>query len=579
VGVEGELMLRHLRITNFAILSDVTLELVPGFNVLTGETGAGKSLIVDAVALLRGARARADIPRAGADEAVVEAIFEPPVELRRRLVARLDAAGIAGPAGGGGGGGGGGDGAEVVVRRVISRGGRSRVHVNGALTTVGALAQIGDLLVDLAGQHEHQGLVDVARHREILDAFGVDAALPARAAQAHGKLKEVGAALEAGEARERERAQREDFLRFQMEELEAAAAAPGEERALAEERERLRSAGKLVAAARRAEEELYAREGAAVDVLGGVARELEGLVGVDARLAPELAKVKEAQVLLGDATAALRRYAETVGAGSDPERLTELDERLHLLGRLARKHGPDLPGKLAQLRAEVAELQGAEARTAELRRDKDAAWQEGTQAARALTEARRKAGRRLARAAGEALAELGMAGARLDVRVEDRPGELGPHGWDRVELMLGANPGEEPRPLHRIASGGELSRVMLALKLSLEKADPVAAYVFDEVDAGIGGATAEVVGRQIRRVADARQVICVTHLPQIAALADAQFRVEKYTRDGRTETSVVRLAAAERREEIARMLGGIKITPRTRAHAEEMLKRAAVESR
>jgi DNA repair protein RecN (Recombination protein N) len=551
-------MLRHLHITNFAILSDVAIDLGPGFNVLTGETGAGKSLIVDAVSLLRGGRARADIPRAGADEAVVEAIFEPPPALAARVAAALGACGL--PAGD-----------EVVVRRVIARGGRSRVHVNGALTTAGALAQVGALLVDLAGQHEHQGLVDGGKHGEILDAFGVDPELVARAGELHGRLVTLVAERDLAQAAARGRAEREDFLRFQLAEIEAARLHAGEDVALAEERERLRAAGRLGAAARRADEALYAGDGAAIETVDAVVRELAGLAPVDGRLNGPLAQVREARALLEDAALALRRYGD--GVRDDPERLAEVEDRLHLIARLARKHGStcaDIVARGEALAAELAEIEGGEARAAGLDAAVEAARAEAHVAAAALSEARAAAGRRLERIADEALAELGMGGARLRVLVEKR--ELGPRGWDRVELLLGANRGEELRPLARVASGGELSRIMLALKLALRAADPVASHVFDEVDAGIGGGTAEVVGRQIRRVADERQVICVTHLPQIAALADVHFRVEKHERDGRVETEVTRLGKADRREEIARMLGGLKITPKARAHAEELLR-------
>ncbi len=566
-------MLKHLRITNFAILSDVEIELTDGFNVLTGETGAGKSLIMDAVALLRGGRARSDIPRAGADEAVVEAVFEAPSDLAREVGERIERAGLRLSEDG-----------EILVRRVISRGGRSRIHVNGGLTTAASLAEIGEVLVDLAGQHEHQGLVDVARHGEILDAFGVEPAAIARAEAAWRRVKELAEALGATEGDAKQRAQREDFLRFQVEEIDAARLTAGEEASLAAERERLRAAGKLGGAARRGEEAIYAAEGAVVDVLAGVLREVDPLVAVDARLDAPCRQIEEARTLLEDAAAALRKYAG--GVREDPERLAEVEDRIHLIQRLARKHGgtcAEILARRAELAAELAQLSSHDSHVAELERELEDARREAAVAAAALSSARRKAGERLERSTAEALAELGMRGAQVEVLVAERTGDgeltvdgrkLGPRGWDRVELLLAANRGEEARPLAKIASGGELSRIMLALKLALRHADPVATYVFDEVDAGIGGGSAEVVGRQIRRVADARQVICVTHLPQIAALADTHFNVAKYEKDGRTETSVTRLTAAERREEIARMLGGLKITQRTRAHAEEMLRQS-----
>jgi len=310
--------------------------------------------------------------------------------------------------------------------------------------------------------------------------------------------------------------------------------------------------------------------------LAGLARELEPLAEIDPRLSAPLGQIAEARALAEDAALALRRYAGLLA--EDPGRLAEVEDRLHLLSRLLRKHGPtatDVLAKADELRNELGALENAEQSVGELRGRLSTLRLEAAKVARALTAARREAGERLARAASDALAELGMNGAAITVVVEPRPTELpssNSRAWDRVELLLRANKGEEPRPLARIASGGELSRIMLALKLSLRRAEKVGAYVFDEVDAGIGGATAEVVGRQIRRVADARQVICVTHLAQIAALADCHFHVEKHEVDGRTETTVTRLTSPQRREEIARMLGGVKITAKTRAVADELLR-------
>lgn len=568
-------MLRHLHITNFAILSDVTIDLEPGFNVFTGETGAGKSLIVDAVSLLRGARASSDIPREGAKEAVVEAVFEPPDDLRELVRHRLEEAGL--PCEG-----------DLVIRRVISRNGRSRVHINGALTTSSVLQDLGKLLVDLSGQHEHQGLCDPSLHGRILDAFGVDPTCVNRAEAAYESLKAALETTRSLEIDERERAQREDYLRFQLEEIDAARLAPGEEEELELEVRRLRSVKRLVEAAGRGEEALYAAEGAVVDVLTQLGREIQPLAEVDPRLAEPARQIEEARVLCEDAAMALRRYAS--GIADDPQRLAELEDRLDLLRRLCRKHGASVEEILARRAALAEELEALlahDSRRQEAAAQLERARVEAKAAASALTEARRKAGATLVQAAAAALAELGMKGAALDVVVEpraarDEDGELvldgrrlGPRGWDRVELLLAANKGEAPRPLHKIASGGELSRIMLALKMCLRNADAVGTYVFDEVDAGIGGGAAEIVGRQIQKVARTRQVICVTHLPQIAALADAHFRVEKYEEAGRTETRVERLGSEGRKDEVARMLGGLTVTARTRAAAQELLTQGA----
>ena len=580
-------MLRHLRVTNFAILSDVEVELGEGMNVLTGETGAGKSLIVEAVNLLRGGRASADIPRAGADEAVVEAIVEVPPDLRARVAGLLEAAGLPKADGGGDGGG-----AEVFIRRVIlrapgadragdragevARGGRSRTYINGALTTAARLAELGALLIDLSGQHQHQGLVDPGRHLEILDAFADHAPLGTAMGEAWTVLREAEQELAALGGDEREREARVDFLRYQLEELEAAALASGEDARIELERARLASVDQLQGAARAAEEHLYGGDDSARDRVAAAARELDRAVRTDPGLGPVRRQLGEIETLIDDAADQLRGYADRLEG--DPERLAHLDDRLALIRRLTRKHGvglEELIAKVGALRGELDALTGRDARLGELGAARTQAEAAATAAADKLTQSRRKAARRLEKEVGAALAELGMASARLTVVIEPRA--LGPAGADRVELMLASNKGEDTRPLTKVASGGELSRIMLALKLGLltsGRIDDVATYVFDEVDTGVGGATAQVVGAQIRALADHRQVLCVTHLPQIAAFADHHFHVEKTEQGGRTETHVRRLSAAARKDELARMLGG-HATSKAKAHAAELLAEAA----
>ncbi|MEZ4400875.1 MAG: DNA repair protein RecN [Kofleriaceae bacterium] len=559
-------MLRHLRVTNFAILSDVTLELGPGLGVLTGETGAGKSLIVEAVNLLRGGRASADIPRAGAAEATVEAIVEVPLDLRARVRAVLAEAGLPLLADDGGETE---EAAEVVIRRVIQRGGRSRTYVNGALTTAGRLAELGAWLIDLAGQHQHQGLVDAARHRDILDAFAAEPALPAEMLAAWDELRAVDEQIAGLGGDDRQRAERADFVRFQLDELDAARLEPGEDERLVAERTRLSGTEELRLGTLAAVAALDGGDGdgGALDGLGHAARELDKLVRLDPSLDPLARQLTEARVIADDAAAELRRYADRVEG--DPERLAWIDDRLELLRRLRRKHaGADLCERAAELRAELDSLTHRDLHLEELTVARGRAAARCQRAATALTDSRRRAGARLAREVGKALAELGMASARLEVRLGTAA--LSSHGADDVEVLLAANMGEDLKPLAKVASGGELSRIMLAMKLALRRADEVATYVFDEVDAGIGGATAHAVGALIRAVADHRQVLCVTHLPQIAAYADAHYHVAKVEADGRTETLVKRLTSAARKDELARMLGG-NATPRAKAHAAELL--------
>ena len=479
-----------------------------------------------------------------------------------------------------------------MVRRVISRSGRGKVDINSALSTAATLGEVVARLIELAGQHEHQSLTDPAHHLDVLDGFAGLDALRDECGAAYDELREAASALADEQGDDERRAEREDFLRFQLQELDDAELRPGEETELGGERERLRAASRLTAAARRGEDVLYAGEEAAAASVAGLVRELEPLVAIDPALAPIHRQLEEARVLCEDAGEALRRYGD--GVADDPDRLAAVDERLELVGSLLKKHSSGKTGTLAEVlsrrEAMRAELEASERRE-ERQKERAEALARTRKRAIAVSEklslARRKAAGELGKKAQPKLAALGMKGARLEVRVEPRaPREgdapelvhegrrLGAAGWDKVELLLSANAGEEPRPLARVASGGELSRVMLALKRVLARADAVTTYLFDEVDAGIGGGIAEVVGRELAEVARQGQVICITHLAQIGAFAGAHFLVEKRETAGRTATSVRRLAEPERAEEIARMLGGMKITAKTRAHAQEMLRAA-----
>lgn len=606
-------MLTYLRISNFAILDEVELEFGPGMTVISGETGAGKSLILDAVSLLRGGRAPADLIRSGADEARIEAIFAPPAgsEPARALHEKLTQLGLSSDTDSERDDASGPEPSRrasersrvsdegLVVRRIIASGrGRGRVYVGGQLATVQTLGEVIGGLIDIAGQHEHQSLLDASRHLPLLDrcmerssARGVAELLPEMAA-AFSRLEDAVSRLRAASLDERARAEREEFLRFQLDELQAADPQPGEDESLREEQKRLRAAGKLHQAARRGEEVLYSSEGAVLERLAGLRRELSDLGGIDKDLGALATQLGEAEGLLEDAAHSLRRYADHLRA--DPERLAEIDDRLHLLSRLLRKHGPDMASLLAKrtdMEDELQRLQQHEAHRATAEAEVETARKAAAQIATRLQAARAQVAAKLSKAASAALDDLSMKGAQIEVRLERRPAQKGDDsallfelegklcrlsrdGWDRCELLLQSNVGEEARPLARIASGGELSRVMLALRGVIGQADSVATCVFDEVDSGIGGATADRVGRHIRAMARHRQVLCITHLAQIAAYADHHLRVEKQVSGGRTTTRVRKLSAAERRDEIARMLGGARLTEKSRAHADELLREA-----
>jgi DNA repair protein RecN (Recombination protein N) len=560
-------LLAQLTVRNVVLIERLVLELAPGFNVVTGETGAGKSMVVDALSLVLGGRARPDLVRGGAEEAEVEALFE--LSPGSRAAAKLEAAGIPSER-------------ELVVRRVVQAEGRSRAYVNGRLCTAAQLAEIAADLCDIASQHESVSLTDPGTHVEYLDAFGRLEGDRVRVAEQVDALAEVLRELEAASAQERGRAERDDFLRWQMREIDELEPRDGEETELEHERGRLRHAEKLQAATRHAAERLYEGEGAICDELGRLASELDQAAGIDGSLAPLARTVESARGELSDAARALARYAETVEAS--PERLAEVEERAFRLQKLLRKHGPttaDLLAYRAGLARELASLESASERVGELEAEKSRRAAEAGTAARALSRKRRDAAEKLADAIGRELSQLGMGRARVVVDVQPTASagdallvdgaRLTRAGIDRVEFLIAPNRGEEPRPLRRIASGGELSRALLALKRVLADQGPAGTYVFDEVDAGVGGAVAEVIGRSIADIARHRQVLCITHLPQIAALADAHFVVDKTESRGRTHTSVKRLEQAERVEEIARMIGGIKVGDATRRAAAELL--------
>ncbi len=617
-------MLTTLRISGFAIVDSVEVEFGPGLNVLTGETGAGKSILVNALHLVLGGRMSADVLRDGAEEAVVEALFELPAG--HPVFARLAAAGVPAPegpaeeaseeaSGAGRRGRAAREGAakgsrggatssgpatwELLVRRVASRGGRGRAYVNGVLVTASVLAEALRGVVDVSGQHEHVSLLDERTHLALLDAFaGVDAPDPKLDGKADGRIepplvtryREAYGAL-AALTRERdelqrdgaERGRRADYLAFQLKELSAVDPRPGEDATLDGERRVLQSAERLRAAAHEAEGLVYGEDGAAAERVGQAVRALADAAALDPRLEPTLALLRSAAIELDEAGRELGRYADLVGG--DPERLSELTERLEALRALARKHGGTLEAAVArraEMEAELASLAGGGERLEALGPALEAAGVAAAALAGQLSRARRKAARAFGDVVQQELAGLAMARCRLEVAFLPPEGglpaggaSLGPDGAERAELLLAPNPGEAPRPLARIASGGELSRLLLAVKRTLARRDPVQCYVFDEVDAGIGGAVAEAMGRVLAEVSQGRQVVCITHLPQIAAFATRHHRVQKRVAGGRTTSEVLPLASAEaRRQEVARMLAGAVVTAAALEHAGALIEAA-----
>ncbi|MBQ0868595.1 DNA repair protein RecN [Streptomyces smyrnaeus] len=572
-------VLEEMRIKALGVIDDAVVELSPGFTAVTGETGAGKTMVVTSLGLLLGGRADAGLVRVGAKSALVEGriALAPGAAAARRAEeagAELD------------------EGA-LLVSRTVSAEGRSRAHVGGRSVPVGLLAELSDDLVAVHGQTDQQGLLRAARQREALDRYaGRSVARPLAAYQeAYRRLRTVTAELTELTTRARERAQEADMLRFGIQEVEAADPRPGEDAELAAEAERLGHAEALASAATTAHGALAGDpadpEGVdAATLVGGAHRALEAVRSHDPALAALAERLGEVHILLSDIAGELAGYADNLDA--DPLRLAAVEERRAALGQLTRKYGEDITAVLAwaEHSAErLAELEGDDDRIGELGAERDALRTELASLARTLTEARADAAKRFADAVTEELTELAMPHARVTFElkhtedpegldVDGRTLAFGPHGTDEVELLLAPHPGAPPRPIAKGASGGELSRVMLAVEVVFADSDPVPTYLFDEVDAGVGGKAAVEVGRRLARLAKSAQVVVVTHLPQVAAFADRHLVVQKTDDGSVTRSGVQAMEGEDRVRELSRMLAGQEDSELARAHAEELLEAA-----
>jgi DNA repair protein RecN (Recombination protein N) len=538
-------MLRYLHIRNLAVIEEVEIEFGPGLTVLTGETGAGKSILVEAVGLLLGGRASSELVRTGEDAAHIQAVFE---DARAR---------------------------ELIVRREITSQGRSRAFVDGALETAATLRELAEQLIELHGQHEHHLLLESERHLDLLDDYAALGAERTAVSDAHEHVQRQRAALDTLRLDDRQKAARIDLLTFQQDEIERAALRPGEEDHLLAERQLLANADKLQRIGGEAYAALYESDGAALASLASVWRKLGELAALDPRVSPYLDARDGIKSQLEDLAFFLRGYVD--GIEASPVRLQAVEDRLALMARLKRKYGETVDAVIAhgqQCRQELTDLAEIDARTTRAEQEYSEACRVFGTAAKRLSLARRQAAPRLASELERALSELAMSGARFDVRFNEEPlpeAQWSARGVDRAEFFVSANVGEDLRPLARIASGGELSRIMLALRGLTANAAAHRTLVFDEVDAGIGGRAADDVGRKLQRLSRSTQVLCITHLPQIAAHADTQLRVEKAVRQGRTITRVAPLDHDSRCEEIARMMAGGSVTGVVLSGAAEML--------
>ena len=560
-------MLADLRIENLAVVQATKATFTRGLNVISGETGAGKSILLQALSLVTGGRGSSELIRHEAPHAVIEARFcltGPALERVNRALQDFDL-----PLSDG----------ELIVRRRLARDGKSRVYINDASATVGALQKVTLDLVEQTGQHEQIGLLRTRRHLDLLDGFAGAQSMRGEVARSVSALRDVEQRRDALLSAKGGRAERAEFLRFYLQEFEDLQPEPGEEERLREEADRLLNAERIRDGLRQALALLYESEGSAFDRLGHGQAQLQSLVSLDPALEGYADHLENLQIEVEEAARNLRTHAHACVRNDDE--LEQIQSRLHRIQRLCRKHGATLEAvieKMELARQELQQLEELDIRLEEIERELKVAQDRAIDLAASLSGKRLDAVPGLIAATESHLRDLMLEHCRFSIDVDSdlEPGALTATGGDRVTFLFSANAGDPPRPLAKVASGGELSRMLLALKCALVSVDEVPVKVFDEIDTGLGGGSAETVGRKVRGLADLTQVLCVTHLPQIASFADNHVVVSKTVEADATKTVLLALGESEREEEVARMLGGTEITETTREHAREMLGRARV---
>ncbi len=557
-------MLSSLYIKDFAIIEDIEIDFSRGLNVITGETGAGKTIVVEALGSVLGSRIGPDAVRAGADKAMVTARFDAS-SISPRAGSLLSDAGISFDD-------------EIIIHRVIGAQGKGKISINGVPVTGAVLKTVSEGLVDIASQHEHQVLLNEERHSEILDSFAGVTHLREAYAHAHKNAAALTAKLEKVEELGRNAAERLDFIRFQLDEIKSANLIIGEDLELELRRARMKHSVVLAEKARLAEAAIYKDTGAALETTGAALNLIRDCAKLDSSLAEVADSIERAKVELSEAAREIARYADSVEA--NPDELEKIEDRLHLIRGLVKKHGGSLEAcieKKQALSEELLRIENFDEELAGAKNELDLAKALRREVAVQLSSARKKFAQRLGKFVESELGELGMLKARFLVEVKGRSEEFWDEsGADEVRFMIAPNVGEPSQALVKIASGGELSRVLLALKAAASKASMLAGTsVFDEVDSGIGGKTAAIVGEKLKQVSLSRQVICVTHHPQVAAFADSHLSVAKEEKSGRTVTAVVRLNEKGRVAEVARMLSASEVTSATIRHAEDMILQAS----
>ena len=558
--VPEKTMLSELRLENFAIIDDISVGFGDGLNIITGETGTGKSLIVDAINVILGDRFTTDHAKSPGREVVVEALFEIPPGCG--IAEKLEKFGV----------GSGGD--ELVVKRVLTERGRSRIYANGSMIALGVLSELTGGLVNMFGQHEHQNLLRKSNYLNYLDDFSQLEHELSEYGNAYAELSEIGRRIEALEKKRLEGTEKRDYLGFQIEEIRNVSPAEGEDSKLEEERTRLENSEKFSSSLGGAAGLLYEREGSAVDSLKQAASRLEEVSGLDSSLGKLRDRINSLLIEAEDVFYGLNEFAGRVE--HNPARLEEVISRLEDIKKLKRKHGDsigEILEKLRRMETELGEMDNSDELFRELGKKRDSLRGEVFRAAESISSARQAGAGRLEELFAVEAESVGLKNARFEIEFGEK--ELSADGRDRVDFLFSANPGQKPRPVTKVASGGELSRIMLALRSFVSAGDPGSILIFDEADAGIGGVVAETIGRKIKELSAENQVICITHLPQVAKFADTHLLVAKNFGEGETEVSVDVMTGRRRVEEISRMLAGQSVSEKTFEVAEELIKGAS----
>ncbi|TFG77330.1 MAG: DNA repair protein RecN [Thermodesulfobacteriales bacterium] len=550
-------MLLGLTLKNFTIIEDLSVGLSSGLNIITGETGAGKSVIVDAINIILGDKAPAENIKTGKEEAHIEALFD--ISKDETIKERLVTSGFDIKSG------------ELLIKRIIYRNSRSRVFINGSLSTLTLLSTITQGLVDIFSQHEHQSLLREENHLKIVDDFGKTGDEASHLRDIYQYYSSIKKELDDLEQSKKDKVEKEDYLKFQLNEIVNAALTIGEDERLGEEKLKLVNAERLESSASSAYEELYEKENSVLGTLQKLSNDFKEIARIDPKLNEVAESIEKGMLQLEEAAFSIRDY--TTELSSDSQTLEVIEDRIHLINSLKRKYGDTIEQiiqKRDEIEHEVSNIENFDERVRSLSEESEKLMGELLQLARTLSKTRKQSSKKLSEMLEQELKEVGIKGGKFHIQFNDKV--ISSSGIDAVSFLFSANPGEDPKPLNRVASGGELSRIMLVLKEVIARVEGGSVIIFDEADSGVGGAIAEAVGQKIRNLSRSYQVICITHLPQVAKFADSHLSVSKTHNDNKTQVTIKNLDENERVVELARMIGGFNITQKTLDTAQEMLK-------